>query len=315
MASSRASAASALTPKQLADLRDKFNLFDVDRSNSITLDEFADVLRAMGLNPSEKVLRKAFAEADRDGNAALSFDEFVRFAQPIVRAHKPEPLHKQLRDAFQAMDRDGSGKISLKEFKRIMLSEGEPLTSDELADMLARYSRADVNDDGELNFAEFVSMMTGEDAQPVPNDVLAAHVAAKKKGPPQAAAVRPALVPQLQQAPVTMAQLPIAQGPVAAHPGVSSQQQQKQQQQVVGGGDDGYTLDETGRSRWCPSTMGGDHAFNENGLCMRCGQKAPGEPAGSRSSSRSGSRKGVRGRKSRSSSSSSSSRSYSNKSK
>ena len=42
------------TRVQMQEMRDTFNLFDVDRDGSIDRDEFGTVMRALGQNPSEE---------------------------------------------------------------------------------------------------------------------------------------------------------------------------------------------------------------------------------------------------------------------
>ena len=53
-------------------------------------------------------------------------------------------------------DKDGNGKISKEELKSVMKNLGENLTDDEISEMIRE---ADDNDDGEVDYEEFVKMM------------------------------------------------------------------------------------------------------------------------------------------------------------
>ena len=54
-------------------------------------------------------------------------------------------------------DDDETGKISLKNLKRVAKELGETMTDAELMEMI---ERADTDQDGEISFEEFYSIMT-----------------------------------------------------------------------------------------------------------------------------------------------------------
>ncbi len=49
------------------ELRDAFNLFDRDRSGSISLSELKQVLIALHFEPTDSLLRRVMKEMDTDG--------------------------------------------------------------------------------------------------------------------------------------------------------------------------------------------------------------------------------------------------------
>ena len=51
----------------LAELRDAFNLFDIDGDGKITTEELGTVMRSLGMNPSDSDLQEMIAEVDIDG--------------------------------------------------------------------------------------------------------------------------------------------------------------------------------------------------------------------------------------------------------
>lgn len=62
-----------------------------------------------------------------------------------------------LRSAFSYFDKDNSGTISKDELRTALQGEDFTLTEDEINNLL---SGVDANDDGEVDYDEFIAMMT-----------------------------------------------------------------------------------------------------------------------------------------------------------
>ena len=58
--------------------------------------------------------------------------------------------------AFKLFDEDGTGRISLKNLRKVARELGENLSDDELQAMIDEF---DKDQDGEINEAEFMSIM------------------------------------------------------------------------------------------------------------------------------------------------------------
>ena len=67
-------------------------------------------------------------------------------------------IQTELREAFSLFDTDASGSIDLKELKAAMKALGFDISKEEIKKML---SNVDLNSNGEVEFEEFVRMMTG----------------------------------------------------------------------------------------------------------------------------------------------------------
>ena len=63
---------------------------------------------------------------------------------------------KELKDAFAVFGADGSGTISRTELKKLMKNLGQTLSDAELHAMM---DEVDTDGNGEIDFAEFKSMM------------------------------------------------------------------------------------------------------------------------------------------------------------
>uniref|UniRef100_A0A8C6WXV0 Calmodulin 2a (phosphorylase kinase, delta) n=1 Tax=Neogobius melanostomus TaxID=47308 RepID=A0A8C6WXV0_9GOBI len=77
-----------------------------------------------------------------------------------------EILEKQFKEAFSLFDKDGDGTITTKELGTVMRSLGQNPTEAELQDMINEVDEmireADIDGDGQVNYEEFVQMMTAK---------------------------------------------------------------------------------------------------------------------------------------------------------
>ncbi|XP_052766857.1 calmodulin-beta-like, partial [Mya arenaria] len=146
-----------LTEEQTGEFREAFNLFDKDGDGTIDTKELGNAMKAMGQSPTEEELRDMIAEVDADGSGSIDFNEFC--AMMVKKMNEGTDPEEEMREAFKVFDTDGSGTITVDELKQVMQNLGEKLTKEELDEMIRE---ADKDGDGEIDYAEFVSMMTAK---------------------------------------------------------------------------------------------------------------------------------------------------------
>ena len=93
---------------------------------------------------------------DTDGNGTIDFPEFLTV---MARKKKDTNSEEEIREAFRVFDKDGNGYISAPELRHVMTNLGEKLTDGEVEEMIRE---ADIDGDGEVNYEEFVQMMTAK---------------------------------------------------------------------------------------------------------------------------------------------------------
>lgn len=65
----------------LADLREIFNLIDVDRSGHLSFEEFTQIIRCLNPHGKDAEIIQAIQRADKDGNGEIDFEEFIATQQ------------------------------------------------------------------------------------------------------------------------------------------------------------------------------------------------------------------------------------------
>jgi calmodulin len=142
-----------LSPAEVEQYKEVFQVFDKDGTGDITASELGEVMRELGLNPSEAELRDLVSEVDVNNDGVISFEEFLGLMSQTVKDMDTE---QELLKAFEVFDKDGSGTISSDELRNVLKSLGENLTDDEVEEMI---KLADRNGDGSIDYHEFANIM------------------------------------------------------------------------------------------------------------------------------------------------------------
>lgn len=145
-----------LTEEQIAEFKGAFSLFDKDSDGQITDKELGTVMQSLGQNPTEAELQDMINEVDADGNGLIDFPEFLN-----MMAHKRKEMDSEegFRGAFCVFDKDGNGFITASELQQVMTNMGEKFTDKNIEEIIRQ---VDIDGDGQINYEEFVTMMTSK---------------------------------------------------------------------------------------------------------------------------------------------------------
>nr|XP_037276735.1 calmodulin-beta-like [Rhipicephalus microplus] len=144
----------SLSDDTIAELREAFALFDKNSNGAISTKELGNVMRALGQNPTEAELKDMIAEVDTDGDGTVDFPEFLAL---MTKKGRSADTEEEIREAFKVFDRDGNGFITAAELRHVMTTLGEKLTEEEVDAMIRE---ADTDGDGQINYEEFVALIT-----------------------------------------------------------------------------------------------------------------------------------------------------------
>ncbi|KAJ3107535.1 Calcium-binding component of the spindle pole body (SPB) half-bridge [Phlyctochytrium planicorne] len=143
-----------LTEEQKMEIKEAFDLFDTDKDSALDYHELKVAMRALGFDVKKAEVLKILREYDKNGQGLIEFDDFNKVMTEKILDR--DPL-EEIRKAFQLFDDDGTGKISLRNLRRVAKEIGENLDDEELQAMIDEF---DLDQDGEINEQEFISIMT-----------------------------------------------------------------------------------------------------------------------------------------------------------
>ncbi|KAJ0672689.1 putative protein kinase CAMK-CDPK family [Helianthus annuus] len=143
--------AGCLSEEEIMGLKEMFKGMDTDNSGTITLEELKQGLSKQGPKLSEKEVKQLLEAADADGNGTIDYDEFITATMHMNRMDREEHLYT----AFQYFDKDNSGYISIEEMEQAIRDYG----MNDGRDIKEIVSEIDTDNDGRINYDEFVAMM------------------------------------------------------------------------------------------------------------------------------------------------------------
>lgn len=130
-------------------LKDVFALFDKTASNTVSVADLGDLLRAVGQNPSLKEIADL---QESVGSKELTYDQYKSIVNREGGFKDVGKIEDYIK-AFQFFDKNLTGFISIGEIKYILTSIGEKLTEDEVDEILKTVPQTE---NKAVDYAEFV---------------------------------------------------------------------------------------------------------------------------------------------------------------
>ncbi|KAJ7952234.1 putative Calcium-dependent protein kinase [Quillaja saponaria] len=140
-----------LSEEEIMGLKEMFKSMDTDNSGTITFEELKAGLPKLGTKLSESEVMQLMEAADVDGNGTIDYIEFITATMHLNRVEKEDHLYK----AFGYFDKDKSGYITVEELEYALkkYNLGDEKTIKEII------AEVDTDNDGRINYDEFVAMM------------------------------------------------------------------------------------------------------------------------------------------------------------
>ncbi|KAG4934558.1 hypothetical protein JHK87_048560 [Glycine soja] len=143
-----------LSEEETKGLKQMFSNMDIDRSGTISYEELKSGLTKLGSKLSEYEIKQLMAAVDVDNSGTIDYLEFIAATIDPHKLEKEEHLYK----AFQYFDKDNNGYITRDELS-------QALTKYQMGDEATIYeviNDVDTDNDGRINYQEFVDMMRGD---------------------------------------------------------------------------------------------------------------------------------------------------------
>nr|GMD83374.1 calcium-dependent protein kinase 26-like [Ipomoea batatas]GMD89675.1 calcium-dependent protein kinase 26-like [Ipomoea batatas]GME09684.1 calcium-dependent protein kinase 26-like [Ipomoea batatas]GME17584.1 calcium-dependent protein kinase 26-like [Ipomoea batatas] len=139
-----------LPEEEIGGLKEMFRTIDTDDSGHITFEELKAGLKRSGADLNESEIQDLMKAADVSNSGSIDYVEFVAAMLNSNKIDEEDHLYT----AFSYFDKDGSGYITADEIQRACDEFG--LQDVHLEEMILE---ADQNNDGRIDYNEFVAMM------------------------------------------------------------------------------------------------------------------------------------------------------------
>eukprot|EP00920_Eleutheroschizon_duboscqi_P036861 GHVT01088497.1.p1 GENE.GHVT01088497.1~~GHVT01088497.1.p1 ORF type:complete len:625 (+),score=71.35 GHVT01088497.1:616-2490(+) len=135
----------------IENLKEAFTQLDLKGDGVLTVDEIRRGILNSGFRvPNDLALGEILRDIDTAGTGAIDYTEFL-----AACLHQSHYIREEAcRAAFRVLDINGAGRVSADELRHVFEMAG-----DETADVAAELLEADLDGDGEINFAEFCGLM------------------------------------------------------------------------------------------------------------------------------------------------------------
>ncbi|XP_078173010.1 calcium-dependent protein kinase 26-like [Carex rostrata] len=143
-----------LSEEEIAGLKEMFKMIDTDNSGQITFEELKAGLARVGAHIDEPEVKALMEAADIDKSGTIDYSEFVAATMHWNKARRDD----YLLTAFEYFDRDKSGYITHDELQKACEDFG--IEGSQLEDII---QEVDQNNDGRIDYSEFVAMMNKGD--------------------------------------------------------------------------------------------------------------------------------------------------------
>lgn len=144
-----------MTDQDINDIREAFDLFDLDGNGAISVDELYSAMESLGVE-SKGTIQQVLTRFDKNRSGDIDFEEFVDMMTSSMltvedRAH--------CKDVFDLFDDDKKGVITLDNLKRVANTIGETMSDLELMNII---KRVNTEGTGEITFDEFFAVVAGQ---------------------------------------------------------------------------------------------------------------------------------------------------------
>lgn len=137
----------------IEELKEAFGLFDTDGNGKVDAEHLGNLLRSMGLSPSQEDIDDCMKHVNKKGDGFIDFNEFKDMVTNRATNQESEDL---LMKAFKVFSSGQKGKCSVKELRHAMMAFNNDCT---LENVDAFFKDAPVNGDV-LDYESYALKMT-----------------------------------------------------------------------------------------------------------------------------------------------------------
>merc|ERR1711879_298010 len=146
-----------LTEVQRSDIKQAFDIFDLDGSGAIDKKEFVSAMSAMGIDATdadiERIMHQADDEDATDENSGeVEFDEFLAFMTDKILNKNPLEDYERV---WAMLDENKNGLLYFEDLQRECRDAGDETTDEELMEIIDIVGKGD----GSISKEDFMDVM------------------------------------------------------------------------------------------------------------------------------------------------------------
>uniref|UniRef100_A0ACD5X5M7 Uncharacterized protein n=1 Tax=Avena sativa TaxID=4498 RepID=A0ACD5X5M7_AVESA len=142
-----------LSIEEVADIKQMFDVMDINKNGKLTFEEFKAGLRKLGNKMHDSDLQMLMDAADVDKNGTLDYGEFVTVSVHVKKIGNDE----HIQEAFSYFDQNKSGYIEIEELREALTDELEGPADEDIINGIIH--DVDTDKDGKISYEEFAAMM------------------------------------------------------------------------------------------------------------------------------------------------------------
>ncbi|XP_062302688.1 LOW QUALITY PROTEIN: myosin light chain 3, skeletal muscle isoform-like [Osmerus eperlanus] len=152
MAEEAPAAASDFSADQIEDFKEAFGLFDRVGDSQVAYNQVADIMRALGQNPTNKDVAKILGNPSADdlANKRLAFDAFLPMLQQVDVI--PKGTLDDYVEGLRVFDKEGNGTVMGAELRIVLGTLGEKMTEPEIDALMSGQE----DENGSVHYEAFV---------------------------------------------------------------------------------------------------------------------------------------------------------------
>ncbi|XP_031414687.1 myosin, light polypeptide 3, skeletal muscle [Clupea harengus] len=147
-----APAAADFTADQLEDFKEAFGLFDRVGDSQVGFNQVADIMRALGQNPTNGEVKKLLGSPSPEDmeNKRMAFDAFL----PLLKVQDSvvKGTYDDYVEGLRVFDKEGNGTVLGAELRIVLGTMGEKMKEAEIDALM----QGQEDDNGAINYEAFV---------------------------------------------------------------------------------------------------------------------------------------------------------------